>query len=106
MDIETAANLFFLCLVLIGVISFFVGVFFMKKSKNHRIGFLTTITISFLLLIFLFNWYQSVAVNLYVGTIPFLFNQAFSIVMYLIYLIITGFLFKSLNKQNIIIQPS
>lgn len=106
MDIETAANLFFLCFFLIGVISFFVGVFFMKKSKNYRIGFLTTITISFLLLIFLFNWYQSVAVNLYVGTIPFLFNQAFAIVIYFIYLIVTWLLYRSLNKQNIVNEPS
>jgi uncharacterized membrane protein len=106
MDIEFVSNLFFICLLIVVVISFFVGYGFMKKSKNHKTGFLTLFGISFLLLIILFKWYQSVAVELYIGTIPFLFNQAFAIVLYLIYLIIIWFVLKRLNKRNLLNKSS
>lgn len=101
MDIQSVVNLFYLYLFVVIVISFLIGYVSMKKSKSHKTGFFTTVGLSILLLMLLLQWFQSISAALFIGTIPWLFNQAIAILLYLIYVIITWFALKRLNSRNI-----
>ncbi|MED4018786.1 hypothetical protein ACWE42_17855 [Sutcliffiella cohnii] len=101
MDIQSVVNLFYLYLFVVIVISFLIGYVSMKKSKSHKMGFLIIVSLSFVLLMLLLQWFQSTSAALFIGTIPWLFNQAIAILVYLIYVIITWFVLKRLNNRNI-----
>ncbi|MFC4323069.1 hypothetical protein [Litchfieldia salsa] len=102
MNIETITNLFFIFLLIVGVISFFVGVGFMRIFKNYKTGFLALFGLSFLLNVILFEWYQSALLEIAIGTIPIVFTHLFAIVLYFIYLIISWFVLRRINKQNLL----
>ncbi|MDV2582579.1 hypothetical protein [Alkalibacillus haloalkaliphilus] len=94
-------GLFYIFLAVIGVVSFVGGLLVLKKSRQISIGFLATLGVSILLFIFLFRWFQSAATDIYMGTIPWLFNQAFAIILYILFLVITLFVFQRIHKESV-----
>ncbi|WP_148709085.1 hypothetical protein [Falsibacillus albus] len=71
----------------------------MKKFESHGIGFLSTLILSLILLGVLISWFQTASLKLYIGTIPWFFDQAAAFVSFLVYLIAAWILLKKLNKQ-------
>lgn len=102
MDIQTVVNLFFIFLLVVSVVSFFAGFAIMQKSKNLKNGYFSMFGLSLLLFILLFRWFQSAGSELFLGTIPWLFNQALAIILYIIYLIVAWFILKRINKRNLL----
>ncbi|MER2008204.1 MAG: hypothetical protein ABS939_12215 [Psychrobacillus sp.] len=102
MDIQTVMNIFFIILLVIGIISFFSGFAIMTISKNHKNGFFFMFVLSLILLLFLLEWFQSVGSEVFLATIPWLLNQAFAIILYILYLIVAWFILKRLNKRNLV----
>ncbi|KGX89701.1 hypothetical protein N783_04860 [Pontibacillus marinus BH030004 = DSM 16465] len=100
MNLGDLVYLFFIYLLIVCIGSFLVGFFIMRKFKSHTNGFNTLIGISLLFLIFLFRWFQSNAADLFMGTIPWLFNQLFAIGLYILYLIVAWFLLRTLHKRG------
>jgi len=100
MNLGNLVDLFFIYLVILGIVSSFVGFIIMRRFKSHINGFFTLFVLSLILLAFLFQWFQSTADELFMGTIPLIFNQLFAVGLYLIYLIISWFVLKSLNNRR------
>ncbi|EDL66439.1 hypothetical protein BSG1_03765 [Bacillus sp. SG-1] len=75
-------SLFFVLLALVGIICFFIGHFVLKRTKSFKSGYRTVIGVSILMLVFLFNWFQSSASHAFMGTIPWLFNQVLAIFLW------------------------
>lgn len=102
MDIQTVVNTYFILLLVGGLISFFIGFGFMKKFKKHKIGFYTIFILSLIILIVLVQWFKFASAELFIGTIPWLFNQAIAIILYPIYLTITWFILKRFHRKKIL----
>lgn len=94
-------NMFFVILLVVSIISFFTGFFIMKKTKDHKSGFMFMFILSLISLIFLLDWFQSVGSEVFLATIPWILNQALAIFLYLLYLIVAWFVLKRINKRNL-----
>lgn len=98
MGIDLVVNTFFILLLAGAVISFLVGLGFMKKLQSFGKGYFALFSLSLMVLIALLLWFQSASANLSIGTIPWLIDQAIAILVYPFYLIITWFILKRMFK--------
>jgi hypothetical protein len=100
MDIQTVVNTYFILLLVGAVICFFIGFGLKKKFNSHKIGFYTTFILSLIILVFLIQWFKTASAELFIGTLPWLFNQVIAIILYPIFLAFTWFILKRINKKN------
>ncbi|KSU61706.1 hypothetical protein AS034_12755 [[Bacillus] enclensis] len=100
MDIQTVVNTYFILLLVGAVICFFIGFGLKKKFNSHKIGFYTTFILSLIILVFLIQWFKTASAELFIGTLPWLFNQAIAIILYPIYLAFTWFVLKRTNIKK------
>ncbi|KGP90807.1 hypothetical protein N780_03695 [Pontibacillus chungwhensis BH030062] len=92
--------LFYFYLGVLGVISFLGGLLAVKKWRSITSGFWVMVGMSVLFLVFLFRWFQTPASEAYMGTIPWLFNQALAIILYGVWIIIAWFALKRFGKKS------
>ncbi|SIS46321.1 hypothetical protein SAMN05421687_104274 [Salimicrobium flavidum] len=90
----------YLYLAGIGLVSLAPGIFVVKKTGQAAGGFAVTLWVSLMLLIFLFRWFHSAASDIFMGTIPWIFNQVFVIGLYLLYILIIWFLLKKFSVRK------
>ncbi|WEG14545.1 hypothetical protein PU629_09370 [Pullulanibacillus sp. KACC 23026] len=102
MSIDTVVNTYFILLLVGAIISFLVGVGLTKKLQSVAKGYFALFGLSLLVLIALVLWFQSASAALYIGTIPWLLDQAVAIIVYPFYLLITWFLLKMIAKRSLL----
>ncbi|MBM7578645.1 hypothetical protein [Jeotgalibacillus terrae] len=100
MDIQTVANLFYVFLLLIGLISFTTGYLTMKKTRLSSAGFYAMTLLSFALMILHFMWYTRAVQVTYTPTIPWLFNMAAAVVLYIVFLVVGAAVLRSISRKR------
>lgn len=100
MDVQTIANVYLALVIASAVISLIIGFVFTKKFNHAKKGLLAMAVSSFVLLLAVMEWFGSASSKSYMGTIPLVFNIASTIIIYAIYLLICGFVFKRIVKKN------
>lgn len=64
------------------VVSVLIGLLVWRLFKRRDIGFWTTLVISFIGLSFALVWFQNASVAVFMGTLPWLINLVFSLLLY------------------------
>lgn len=64
------------------VVSIIIGLLVWRLLKRRDVGFWTTLTLSFIGLCFSLGWFRNASVAVFMGTLPWLINLVFSILLY------------------------
>lgn len=64
------------------VVSVLIGLLVWRMFKRRDIGFWTTLVISFIGLSLALVWFQNASVAVFMGTLPWLINLVFSLLLY------------------------
>lgn len=64
------------------VVSIIFGLLVWRLLKRRDVGFWTTLALSFIGLCFSLGWFRNASVAVFMGTLPWLINLVFSILLY------------------------
>ncbi|GEN45404.1 hypothetical protein [Alkalibacillus haloalkaliphilus] len=98
---DTVNLLFIIFLVAIVVISFPLGLIVMKKRKDYKDGLSTVFLVSFVLLLFVFPWYQSAAAEHFAGTMGVILNLVLVFVLYIVYIIVSWLILMLIHRRSL-----
>ncbi|GAA0459615.1 hypothetical protein [Alkalibacillus silvisoli] len=99
---DTVNLLFNIFLVAIVVISFPLGLIVMKKREDYKSGLSTVFLVSFVLLLFVFSWYQSAAAEQFAGTMGVLFSLVLVFMLYIVYIILAWLILKLVHRRSLV----
>ncbi|KAA0542740.1 hypothetical protein FZW96_21215 [Bacillus sp. BGMRC 2118] len=99
MEVQEIANRFLILLITWSIVYGLIGFFVTKLTNRISIGFSVLTTLCVISLFLILRWFDQVAREAYMGTIPWLFNMASAIILLPIYLLIMWLLYKRLLKN-------
>ena len=76
------------------VVSLLIGLLVWRLFKRRDVAFWTTLVISFIGLSLSLVWFQNASVAVFMGTLPWLINLIFSILLYGLFVGIVYFTFR------------
>ncbi|TFD94418.1 hypothetical protein [Jeotgalibacillus sp. R-1-5s-1] len=94
--------LFYLFLVIAGTGSFIFGKRTLKKYGSLAGAFLTFLATDIVLVIVIFIWFQSAAAEVFMGTIPWVFNMGLALILSLLFFIIVWFWMRWMRKRMVV----
>ncbi|MFB7304128.1 hypothetical protein [Heyndrickxia sporothermodurans] len=97
MDIQKIVDLYYILLGVIAVGSLIIGYLVIKIFKSHKLGFCLILISSIFSLYFLIKWFAGASSEVFIGTIPWIFNMGFAILIYPIYLFLAWILTKKIK---------
>ncbi|KAA0544644.1 hypothetical protein FZW96_19745 [Bacillus sp. BGMRC 2118] len=100
MGVQEIANRFLFLLITCSIVYGLIGFFITKLTKRISIGLTVLTTLCVISLFLIIRWFDQVAREAYMGTIPWLLNMASAIILLPIYLLIMWFLYKRLSKKH------
>lgn len=93
-------GLFYIGLVSIITSTFLLGYIIARKTSGFTKGFYTLLATSLGLFFWLLLWFQEASRSIFMGTLPWMINQFFGVVMYIIFLTVSYFILKQLHRST------
>lgn len=81
------------------VASLMIGLLVWRLFKRRDVAFWTTLVLSFIGVSLSLVWFQQASVAVFMGTLPWLINLVFSLVLYLLFCGIVYFIFRPRKKE-------
>ncbi|MCM3018599.1 hypothetical protein M3582_10995 [Priestia megaterium] len=98
MDVQKAANLFLIFVLIAAGISLVIGFIIAVRTTNYKKGYISTFISSVVFLILIVSWYDKASSKVFMGTIPWVLNVIAVIIVLPLYVLIARFIFKKVTK--------
>ncbi|MBM6617802.1 hypothetical protein [Bacillus suaedaesalsae] len=97
MEIQEILNWYTLFLVAAALCCGVLGFLLAKITKKFTIGFNVLCVLSIISLFAIIRWFDQVSREAYMGTIPWLFNISFVLILFPIYLLVIRYFYKKVS---------